>query len=196
MRTARTILQVHGVDLRSSGPQPGGPAILVANHLSYLDPLVVSAVVPCVAIAKGETHQWPIIGRGLRALGVLFVQRGDAYSGAMTLRRAWSALSEGATVLNFPEGTTSDGTSVGPFQRGIFGLSRLAGVPIVPVRITYDDPRVPWFGRDRFAPHYWRLAGSQGVVARVRLGEPIVPRPTDDAAALARRAREIIGSLQ
>ncbi len=196
MRTARTLLHVHGVDVRSVGPVPDGPCVLVVNHVSYLDPLVACAVLPCIAIAKGETRGWPLIGRGLAALGVLFVQRGDAHSGAMALRRAWRALEAGATVLNFPEGTTTDGRQVGPFQRGIFGLARLARVPVVPARIAYDDARVPWFGGQTFAPHYWRLAGASRVGAMLRFGEPVRPRADEDAAALARRARAIVSDLE
>jgi 1-acyl-sn-glycerol-3-phosphate acyltransferase len=187
-RTARTILHVHGVDVRQAGSLPGGPAIVVANHVSYIDPLVVSAVVPCISIAKGETRGWPLVGRGLRALGVLFVQRGDPYSGAAALRA-------GATVLNFPEGTTTDGRSLGPFRRGVFGLALLARVPVVPARIDYDDDRVPWFGGQTFAPHYWKLAGAGRIAASVRLAEPLLPGPDDDAESLATRARAIIAAL-
>jgi 1-acyl-sn-glycerol-3-phosphate acyltransferase len=195
MRTAKTILHVHGVDVRGAGREPSGPCIVVANHLSYLDPLVVCAITPCIAVAKGETREWPLIGRGLAALGVIFVQRGDAHSGAVALRRARVALRAGATVLNFPEGTTTDGTGVGPFKRGIFGLARIAGVPVVPARVRYDDDRVPWFGGQTFAPHYWRLAGVARVGARVRFGDPLSPSPDEDAESFARRAREVIAGL-
>jgi 1-acyl-sn-glycerol-3-phosphate acyltransferase len=168
---------------------------VVANHASYLDPLVVASAVPCVAIAKGETDSWPIVGRGLRTLGVLFVRRGDAYSGAVTLRRALRTVRGGASVLNFPEGTTSDGREVGPFRRGIFGLARLAGVPLVPAWIGYDDPRVAWYGGVAFVPHYASVARTRHTVARVRFGEPFTALPSDDPADLAERARTRIAAL-
>jgi 1-acyl-sn-glycerol-3-phosphate acyltransferase len=191
-RTAATILRVHGVDVRLSGGVPVGPHVVACNHVSYLDPLVVSAVVPCVSIAKGETAQWPIIGPGLRALGVVFVRREDPHSGAVALRRAWRALESGASVLNFPEGTTSDGRCVYPFRRGMFGVALLARVPVLPLRIVYEDDRVPWFGGATFAPHYWKLAGSERIVVRVRVGEPIQPRPAENARDLAARVREAV----
>jgi 1-acyl-sn-glycerol-3-phosphate acyltransferase len=195
MRTARTILHVHGVDVRRLGSEPSDACVIAVNHLSYLDPLVVCALTPCIAIAKGETRAWPLIGRGLAALGVIFVQRSDNCSGATALRRAWRALRAGATVLNFPEGTTTDGRGVGPFKRGIFGLARLAGVPVVPARVRYDDERVPWFGGQTFAPHYWRLAGVERVGAAVRFGEPLRARPDEDAESFARRTRDVIAGL-
>jgi lyso-ornithine lipid O-acyltransferase len=195
MRTARTILHVHGVDVRAEGPEPRGACVIVANHVSYIDPLIVASVAPCVAIAKGETRGWPLIGRGLKALGVIFVQRGDPYSGASAIRAAWRALDAGATVLNFPEGTTTDGRGVGTFQRGIFGLALLATVPVVPARVSYDDDRVPWVGGETFAPHYWRLAGVSRVGARVRFGDVMHARASERAEDLARRAREAIAEL-
>lgn len=194
-RTAATILRVHGVDVQRTGAVPLGPHVVACNHVSYLDPLVVSAVVPCVAIAKGETARWPIIGPGLRALGVVFVRREDPHSGAVALRRAWRALESGASVLNFPEGTTSDGRNVYPFRRGMFGVAIFARVPVLPVRIVYEDDRVPWFGGVTFAPHYWKLAGSERIVARVCVAEPIEPRAGESARDLAARVREAVLAL-
>jgi len=163
--------------------------------VSYLDPLVVSSVAPCISIAKDETESWPLIGRGLRSLGVLFVRRGDAYSGARALRRARRALGQGAIVLNFPEGTTSDGRTVGPFRRGIFGLARLAGVPIVPLHVAYDHPGVPWYGGQTLAPHYLRLARVPRVEARVRFAAPVFAAPSEDPFMTAARTREIVSAL-
>jgi 1-acyl-sn-glycerol-3-phosphate acyltransferase len=194
-RTARTILAVHGVDVRTTGPVLDGPFIVVSNHVSYLDPLLVSAVVPCISIAKGETSAWPLVGPGLRALGVVFVRRGDPYSGALALRQAWRAVKGGVSVLNFPEGTTSDGRSVGPFRRGVFGLAALTQTPILPVRIAFDDDRVPWFGGSTFAPHYWKLAGVERVAAHVRLGPAVATHRGDDARALAKHVHDIVASL-
>jgi 1-acyl-sn-glycerol-3-phosphate acyltransferase len=201
-RTAQAILGVHGVTVRVYGSPPAGPALLAANHVSYLDPLVVSSVAPCISIAKGETSEWPLIGRGLQALGVIFVRRGDAFSGAVVLRRALRALRTGAVVLNFPEGTTSDGRDVSEFRHGCFGLAALAGVPVVPTRIVYDDARVAWYGGQTFMPHYWRLAGVPRLVARVFFGSPLGAErsarplaPRDVAADLALRARAAVASL-
>jgi 1-acyl-sn-glycerol-3-phosphate acyltransferase len=179
----------------TTGPRPIGPVVVVANHVSYLDPLVVSSVVPCLSVAKGETRNWPIIGPGLVGLGVLFVKRGDARSGALVLRGALRALRRGTAVLNFPEGTTSDGASVGPFRPGVFGLARLAGVPVVPARIMYDDTRVHWFGGTAFAPHYARLGRIPALTATIDFGRPIPVGPEDDPAAVASVARDVVASL-
>jgi lyso-ornithine lipid O-acyltransferase len=194
-RTARTLLGLQGVEVTHEGPLPEAPAVLVTNHVSYLDPLVVSSIAPCIAIAKGETAGWPLFGRGLRALGVVFVRRGDPYSGAIALLHAYRALHEGASVLNFPEGTTSDGHGVGPFHRGVFGLARLAGVAVVPAHLSYDSDRVPWFGGQTLAPHYLRMARVPKVRARVRFADAIRPGESEPPHAAAMRARDIISAL-
>jgi 1-acyl-sn-glycerol-3-phosphate acyltransferase len=194
-RTARRLLELHGVDVRCAGTMPRAPAVLVSNHLSYLDPLVIASVAPCVSIAKEEASGWPLIGAGLRALGVLFVRRGDAHSGAVALRRAKRALERGAMVLNFPEGTTGDGHSLGPFCRGVFGLAALAGVPVVPAYVSYDDDRILWFGDQKFVPHYRRLSATARMHARIRFGAPIAVEPYDDPRVIANRARAIVAAL-
>jgi 1-acyl-sn-glycerol-3-phosphate acyltransferase len=193
--TARTILSSHGVDVTTQGERPIDPALLVSNHTSYLDPLVVASVHPCIAIAKGEVASWPIVGSSLRELGVLFVRRGDPASGARVLLGARRVLGAGVSVLNFPEGTTSDGLAVGPFHHGGFGLSRLGGVAIVPLRIIYDDPGVAWFGGDAFVPHYWDLAHREGLRARVCFGAPLHPEPNEPCQRLALRAHAAIARL-
>jgi 1-acyl-sn-glycerol-3-phosphate acyltransferase len=192
---ATTILARHGVVVVTTGERPRGPAVVVTNHVSYLDPLVVASAAPCIAVAKGETRNWPLVGRGLAALGVVFVRRGDAYSGAIALRGCLRALRAGTSILNFPEGTTTDGGSVLPFHRGVFGLARLSGVPIVPASIAYDDPRVAWFGGRAFLPHYASLARTPRVVARVRFGEPIAPLAHERIEDLTLRGRAAVVGL-
>ena len=191
---ARDILGHHDVRVHVVGTLPRHPAILVANHLGYLDPLLVASLVRTVAIAKGEVGRWPIFGARLRELGVVFVERGDPCSGARALRGAACALESGVSVLNFPEGTTTDGRTVLPFRRGVFGLARRLGVAVVPVRIAYDDPRACWVGDQSFVPHYAWLARSVGIVARVSFGAPLVATH-ESADSLAARARDAVVQL-
>jgi 1-acyl-sn-glycerol-3-phosphate acyltransferase len=194
-RTARRLLDLHGVDVRWAGPMPVAPAVLVTNHVSYLDPLVIASVAPCIAIAKQESRRWPLIGAGLRALGVVFVRRGNAHSGAVALRRAKRAVERGAMVLNFPEGTTGDGRALAPFCRGIFGLAALAGVPVVPAHLAYDDERVHWFGDQKFLPHYRTLCRTARIHARLRFGAPIAVHAGDDPREIAHRSRAVVAAL-
>jgi 1-acyl-sn-glycerol-3-phosphate acyltransferase len=188
----RRLCRLHGFSVEVAGALDATPAILVANHLSYIDPLVLGSVVPCAPIAKAELADWPLLGAGMRALGTLFVRRGDSSSGARILRASLRALAAGVSVLAFPEGSTSrDGLQ--PFHLGIFGIARRARVPVIPVALWYDDPCIAWTGGETFLPHYLRTVMRPMTRARVRVGQPIAPSAPADQ--LARAAREQIAAL-
>jgi 1-acyl-sn-glycerol-3-phosphate acyltransferase len=182
----------HDWRVRVTGPIPAGPVVLVANHVSYLDPVVLVGLVPALPVGKSEISRWPLIGGVARRHGVLFVDRTDPRSGARVLRRAGRALASGLSVLNFPEGTTSNGEQVLPFRRGIFGLARHARVPVVPVALRFDDPDLAWFGDALFLPHYARLLGRPDTVVRVCFGGALTPERYGGAADLADEARAAV----
>jgi 1-acyl-sn-glycerol-3-phosphate acyltransferase len=186
---AREVLGRAGLKLEVRGELPRSPAVLVANHLSWFDPLVLASLVPVSPVAKDEVGTWPVVGRRARALGANFVDRYSAHSGVGTLLRARRALRAGVSVLNFPEGTTTRGDLVLPFRPGIFGLARLAGVPVVPVRLEVD-PALTWVGPAPLLPHLWRLCATAQPTVRVRFLEALSPwsGPDTDAAEAARRA--------
>jgi 1-acyl-sn-glycerol-3-phosphate acyltransferase len=194
---SRRVLQIHGVRVETSGPIPFGPALLASNHLSWLDPLVVASLVPCVPVSKLDVSRWPVLGTLARELGVVFVSRGDAGSGARALFAASSALGQGLCVLNFPEGTTTRGETVLPFRTGTFGLAVRTRVPVVPVAIQYQPNSLAWVGDATFLPHYLALAGRRSAKVVVRLGEPIVAAPGWTAQDLAQAARaEVLHLLE
>jgi 1-acyl-sn-glycerol-3-phosphate acyltransferase len=151
------MLAVHHVGLDVRGRWPMGPAVIVSNHVGYLETLAIAACIPCAPIAKAEVASWPIIGAAAARLGAMFVTRERAYSRVRVLRRALSVLQAGVPVLNFPEGTTSDGTRLGVFSRGIFGAAQLAGVPVIPVAVRCAS-ELTWHGNAPFVPHYLRFA--------------------------------------
>jgi 1-acyl-sn-glycerol-3-phosphate acyltransferase len=177
------------------GPRPKGLALLAANHLGWLDPLIVGALHPCVALAKREVAEWPVIGSQARALGTVFVDRDDTMGRAVALRRARRAFLEGASVMNFPEGTTTRGDIVLPFRAGLFGVARDLGVPIVPVRISYDDSSMAWVDEETFLPHFFSVARRARAKVTVHLAPPLPCGPRDDARALADRARKVVQYL-
>jgi 1-acyl-sn-glycerol-3-phosphate acyltransferase len=164
---------VHGCEVRTTGRAPDGPAVLVANHLGWIDPIVLAAAHPVAPIAKLEVEGWPLVGEVGRRHGVLFIARGDAHRGARVLRAGLAALRAGVCVLNFPEGTTTDGSALLPFRRGSFGLARLARVPVVPVALALSPAELCWTGDDAFLPHYLRTAARARLGAHVRFGAPL-----------------------
>ena len=192
---AADVCRLHGFDVRVDGVVPRRPALLVANHVSYADAPVLCGLLPCTIIAKSEVRRWPIVGGGAEALGTLFVRRGDSLSGARGLRQAMRALNAGVSVLGFPEGTTSRGSDVLPFRRGLFGLARLTGVPIVPVALFYPLEEMAWVGDTWFLPHYVRNAMRPRSLVRVRVGAPIAPSAARSPEDLAHLVRSQVRSL-
>ena len=181
------IVLAHGVRLSVRGTLPVGPAVLVANHVSYLDPIAIAAVTGCAPIAKGEVSSWPVIGGAARGLGAIFVERSSAAGRVRALRQALATLRAGVPVLNFPEGTTTDGTRLLPFHRGIFGIARLARVPIIPIAV-HCARELAWHGNAPFVPHYLRTSMVDPVI-ELDLGKPIAATTSADELAVVAHHR-------
>lgn len=195
--TSRRVCELHRVQVHVEGPLPTqGPTVFVANHLSYLDPLAIVAQSPALAIAKHEVARWPLVGSILERRGVMFVRRGDALSGARTLRRAMAHLDEGHSILAFPEGTTTSGDRVLPFHRGVFGIALRCRVPVVPIAITMA-PELAWVGDEAFLPHYLRTMRRSRLDVYLRYLPPVSApggAVRDEAAWRAEAARQAIAN--
>jgi 1-acyl-sn-glycerol-3-phosphate acyltransferase len=177
------------------GRVPEGACVIIANHLSYLDPLAVGWTLPVGAVAKSEIMDWPGVGEAVADLGVVFVERGSAHSGAAALRKMMRLLEAGVPVLVFPEGTTTNGEDVLPFSRGAFGAARLMRVPVVPATIRYDSADVAWVGEASLVPHAVKLHRHQQLRAELIFGPTLQPLAFPNASALAEATRQCIRSL-
>ena len=191
---AENACAIHGVRSLLRGEPPQGPCVLVSNHISYFDPLILASYLPLTAIAKREVASWPIVGEFVKRLGTLFVERDNASSGARVLREAITLLNRGVSVLVFPEGTTTRGDRVLPFKRGIFGAALRAGVPIVPVALSYERADAAWVGNTTFLSHYARTMWQPCTRVSVQFLPPLPlgmsgrPRSAQQLAEAARRA--------
>ena len=175
LRALGAPFSVEGLDAR----QLSG-AVLVFNHASYADALVVAAVVPGnpVYVAKQEFAGQFFAGLLLRRLGVYFVQRYDV-SSSLTDTQSLTALARGGrTLVVFPEGTFSRRAGLTAFYLGAFKVAAEAGVPVVPGAIsgTRTMLRV-----DQWFPRHSNI--------KVHFGEPISPTGTDFAAIVQLRDR-------
>lgn len=193
--TLAGLTALHGIEVALEGRRPWGRALLASNHVSWLDPVVLGGIVPCVPISKLDVSSWPVVGTLARELGVLFVDRGNDHSGMRVLRGAARALEDGVAVLNFPEGTTTGGDRVLPFRAGLFTLARSTKTPVVPVAVSYAPAELAWVGDAEFVPHYLKLAGRERARVVVRLGEPLDPCAFASGTALAAAARARVATL-
>jgi 1-acyl-sn-glycerol-3-phosphate acyltransferase len=191
---ARELARVHGIQVTLSGALPDTPSIVVSNHISYIDPVVVGSLLPCAPIAKDEVVRWPVVGAPLERMGVIFVRRGNVHHSARALLRALHALEAGVSVLNFPEGTTSRDQLL-PFKYGIFGVARLTRLPVVPLALRFESPEMCWVGGELFLPHYLRATARTRVRVHVTVGKAIDPRGYAHAADLGEAAHRSIRRL-
>jgi len=191
----RAVLRHHGIEAEVDGAPPMGPALLACNHVSWLDPIVVAAHAACAPISKLDVRGWPLVGGLAGRLGVIFHERGCSGSGLQVLRQAEQALRNRVALLNFPEGTTTDGAGVLRFHRGLFGLALQLGVPVIPVALRYQPADLAWIGDATFVPHYLRLAARGTSRVRLRFGDPVQPGDHPTATGLADAAHDLVVAL-
>jgi 1-acyl-sn-glycerol-3-phosphate acyltransferase len=123
--------------LEGRWPDAPGPYVVVANHQSLLDIVMLSSLPHEMKwVGKEELFKIPWIGLMLRLTGDIAVRRGDAESGGEAVARAKAYLSRGMNVMIFPEGTRSRDARLLPFKKGAFRLAIDAGVPVLPVAIS------------------------------------------------------------
>lgn len=176
--------------------EAGGGRLWVANHISWLDVVVLGAQTPLTFIAKSEIASWPVVGLLARWTGVLFVERGRAMRSGKTVAAMRERLQRGETLLLFPEGTTTRGASVARFHSSLFQAALDAAAPVVPMAVSYRGPHaelVPFVGDHAFVPHLWRLLGASGIEARLAFASLLTNHTQRES--LARQARDGIRGL-
>lgn len=185
---SRGVLASLGIHFTVQGTVPTS-GLVVSNHLSYLDILIFSAAMPCVFVSKVEVNRWPYFGQAARAGGTIFVDRRSRASTSAVAVEIGTRLRHAVPVLLFPEGTSTDGSSVRTFHPGLFQPAILAQALVTPAAVRYVIDRgvaereLCWFGDDPFLPHLWKALGTPGFHARVIFGTPAVYRDRRTAAA-------------
>ena len=136
---SRTWLAIAGIRIDYVGAEllPNSPAVIVANHSSYIDGVLLKAVLPTrfSFVIKKEMVRVPLAGLLLRRLGAEFVDRFNRHSGAMDARRLMRAASGGGSLVFFPEGTFTGRPGLSRFHGGAFTIAARARMPVVPLVI-------------------------------------------------------------
>ncbi|MEZ4940875.1 MAG: lysophospholipid acyltransferase family protein [Saprospiraceae bacterium] len=170
-RWARRVLRRVGVVTTEAGRPPDFPCLLLANHRSYLDPILILRNVNAFPVAKAELADWPLIGKGARWAGILYVQRSQGASRISTLKAiADTVLVRKFPVILFPEGTTSDLPGMLPFKSGGIRAAVKYNLPVVPVAICFSDKQDFWVGEVGFLKHAWQRFQKKKLEARVIYG--------------------------
>jgi 1-acyl-sn-glycerol-3-phosphate acyltransferase len=177
--SSRLVLSALGIHYGIVG-QPPSHGLVVCNHLSYLDILLLSAAMPAFFVAKMEISRWPIFGKAARSNGTIFLDRSSLSSATAVAKQIVERLKLPIPVLLFPEGTSTDGSKVLRFHSRLIDPATSAGAPITAAAIRYHiDDGTPerelcWFGDAPFITHLFKALGTPGFTAKVRFGEPKV----------------------
>ena len=193
----RTMCACLGIRREVVGRLPlDGVYLVAANHLSYVDIFVLGSLYPSVFVAKREIASWPLFGWIARGAGTLFVDRDQPKDVVRTAREMSARLDLGVSLTIFPEGRSTRGTEILPFQAPLLEPAARAGIPCWSASISYDTPgsavapsaTVCWYDSSNFPRHFVRLAALPRIVARVRFAEdPVV---STDRKILARELWE------
>ncbi|HTQ49404.1 MAG TPA: lysophospholipid acyltransferase family protein [Candidatus Acidoferrales bacterium] len=196
-RASGRTLRFFRIKTQATGPVPVG-GLLISNHLSYLDILVLSSLTPAVFVSKHDVKFWPVFGQFAVLGGTVFVDRARRFQVGRVNEEITGALNQGALVVLFPEGTSSNGQTLLPFKSSLLEPATDLGWPLAIDWIHYeiDDgdagEEVCYWGNHTFFPHMLNLLSKRQIQVTVRFGQ--FPERNGDRKELAQRLRaEILG---
>ncbi len=180
---ARAFIRISNVKIKVVGEPPRPPFFLVSNHLSYMDVPVLCAVAKGVFVAKGEIESWFMAGRIVRDMGTIFINRQNRRDIPRAGSEIIERLNAGEGVIVFPEGTSTKGETVLPFNSSFLEFAARNDLPVSYVSVSYttpdNEPRasntVCWWEDISFGAHLFRLFRLREFTAIVNFGaEPIL----------------------
>lgn len=181
----RTAARILGLRVACHG-EPPVDGIMAANHISWLDVVVLGTCRPLTFLAKSEVAAWPVVGYLARQTGTLFVRRGDAAANRLLAEQMCRRIHLQETLVLFPEGTTSRGDRLLKFHARLFQPALALKQAVQPVAIAYAGTaaaKVPFVDDDEFLPHLWALLAEPEISAVLHFGRPINHAATRDELA-------------
>ncbi len=179
-RWSARLLRICRVEVeRQSGAAALRHALIVSNHISWLDIFVINSLHPCRFVAKAEIRAWPVLGWLVAQAGTVFIARGSRRDLRHIFKGLVDALAQHQRVAFFPEGTTASQGNLLPFHANLFEAAIDAKAPVQPVALAYVDrsggwhPAVDYTGETTFVDSILRIIGGEPVIARVSCLAPI-----------------------
>jgi 1-acyl-sn-glycerol-3-phosphate acyltransferase len=168
--------------------------LLVSNHISWLDIIVIGQFFPAYFVAKNDISGWPVIGFLARQSGTIFIRRGDKRHIRATAEKMVWLLKQNSTIIAFPEGTTTAGNEVLHFHASLFQPALLTRSPIQPLALHYlgaAKDQAPFIGDDGFIPHLIRILAMDKIEVHLSfLG--VIDSSGKDRQSVSHEARDLI----
>ena len=198
-RIARRVARIFKMEMQAVGNLPAR-GLLISNHLSYLDILLLSSLAPAVFVAKREVKSWPVMGLLAQLGGTVFINRQRRTHVGVVNDEIQVALDAGALVVVFPEGTSSDGQNVLPFKSPLLEPAAQQRHPLAVACIQYTladgdaGMEVCYWGEHSFFPHLLNLLSKRSVRATVRFAP--VTNHSSDRKELAQQLHAAVSGLK
>ena len=198
----RLILNIRVTVTGDEGQLERGGYVIIANHVGYVDGIALGSIFPILFVSKREVKSWPIVGQWNVLCGTIFINRQRKVQVASLIRQMTRKLKQEANLLLFPEGTSTNGEEMLPFQTVPFAAPLRNRSIIVPVTVTYktidDQPvttanrdSVYWYGDMEFVTHFWNLLALRGIEVLVTIQPKIECfRYSDNSAGRKKLAEE------
>lgn len=187
-----------GLKMERNGTPPDPPFFLVANHLSYIDVVLLWRYLDATFVAKSEIASWPFFGWGTRTLGVLFIDRELKRDVHRMNKKISEEITDRQGVVLFPEGTSTKGAEVLPFNAPLLQYAVDEQLPVDYATLSYQarEPGqiahldICWWGGMEFFPHLWKLLKLKSFTGTITFGKQSII--ADDRKELARKLQRAV----
>ncbi|HCE54008.1 MAG: hypothetical protein APF83_03095 [Lutibacter sp. BRH_c52] len=182
----RILHPILGSKITVYGKEPISSGLIVSNHRSYFDAMVILKNILASPVGKKEVESWPLIGSVTKTTGVIFVNREEKTSRTQTLKEVRAVLENGFSIFIAPEGTTHIKPTTIDFRPGTFVLAAELGVPVMPVAIDYKNLDDAWIGNDTFIPHFLKCFSKWRTEIKVSYLEPIISNNVEELISVSK----------
>lgn len=175
-RSCQRLVRLLSIHLEMAGSLPR-EGLVVSNHLSYVDVILLAATGRFAFVSKAEVADWPVFGLCAKLAGTVFIDRSRRGEVAPVAEEMSTVLRSGVPLVLFAEGTSTGGDTVLPFKPALFSPAATHGIPVTPCAISYTmkdgsvADEICYWGDDVFGPHLFNFLGKLGVSARIQFGK-------------------------
>ena len=200
-RYAAWLIYIFGVNInvlrKSQLPKTGENRLIVCNHMSYLDVIIIQSVMPSVFVTSVEVQRTPILGILCEMAGCLFVERRNRDNIANEIDEISMVLKDGMNVVIFPEGTSSNGERILPFKVSMMDTALLGGAHILPICLKYtaidgrkfgpeNRDRVAYYGDMDFGSHFKKFLGLKSIFSEIEILDLVEVKEEENRKTLAK----------
>lgn len=187
---ANKLLRLLNIHVQIQNDFPQGTYLLVCNHSTWLDPVIINSVFPVNFITSTDVEVSALLGSITKSAGCLFCSR-KPWTLKSEIQQFQSIINQYGSLGFFPEATSNDGNGILKFRSSLFELAIQLKIPVLPIVIHWENPCVHYFGDHLFIPHLARIIQESKIHCKIQVLDPIDPR-IGDRKTLSKMCEELI----